>query len=76
MCVFFALSMAHPNAEEIEVDGFVLPEYRTGKSSPLSDSAIATFKILMSLRRKGMGYDKTQVGRVLDARPLTDSDFT
>ena len=76
VCVFFALSMAHPNAEEIEVDGFVLPEYRTGKSSPLSDSAIATFKILMSLRRKGMGYDKTQVGRVLDARPLTDSDFT
>ena len=75
VCVLFALSMAHPDAEEIGVDGFVLPQYRTGKSSPLSVSAIATFKILMSLRRKGMGYDKTQLGRVLDARPLKDSDF-
>jgi hypothetical protein len=74
-CVLFALSMAHPDAKEIEVDGFVLPPYRTGKSSPLSVSMIATFKRLISLRRKGMGYDQTQVGRVLDARPLKDSDF-
>jgi hypothetical protein len=76
VCVLFALSMAHPDAKEIEVDGFVQPSKRTGKSSPLPASVIATFKRLMSLRRKGMGYDKTQVGRVLDARPLKDSDFT
>ena len=76
VCVLFALSMAHPDAEEIGVDGFVLPQYRTGKSSPLSVSVIKTFKRLISLRRKGMGYDKTQLGRVLDARPLQDSDFT
>ena len=76
VCVLFALSMAHPNAKEIEVDGFVRPSYRTGKGSPLSVSVIATFKKLMSLRRKGMGFDKTHVGRVLDARPLKDSDFT
>jgi hypothetical protein len=76
VCVLFALSMAHPDAKEIEVDGFVRPSFRTGKNSPLSTSVIAIFKRLMSLRRKGMGYDKTQVGRVLDARPLKDSDFT
>ena len=75
VCVLFALSMAHPDAKEIEVDGFVLPPYRTGKSSPLSVSVIATFKRLISLRRKRMGYDQTPVGRVLDARPLKDSDF-
>ena len=75
VCVLFALSMAHPDAEEIEVDGFVHPSYRTGASSPLSASAIATFKRLTGLRRKGMSYDKTHLGRVLDARPLIDSEF-
>jgi len=76
VCVLFALSMAHPHAKEVEVDGFVRPWNRTGKSSPLSESVIATFKKLIGLRRKGMGYDKTQVGRVLDASRLKDSDFT
>ena len=76
VCVLFALKMAHLGAKEIDPDGFVPPGNRTGKSSPLSVSVIATFKRLMNLRRKGMGYDKTQVGRVLDARLLEDSDFT
>ena len=77
MCsVLFALSMTHPYAEEIGVDGFILPAYRTGKTSPLSVSEIAIFKRLISLRRKGMGYDKTHVGRVLDAHPSKDSDVT
>ena len=75
VCVLFALSMAHPDAEEIEVDGFVHPSYRTGASSPLSTSVIATFKKLTGLRRKGMGYDRTHLGRILDARPLIDSEF-
>jgi hypothetical protein len=71
VCGLFALSMAHPDAKEIEVDGFVKPQYRTGASSPLSVSVITTFKKLTGLRRKGMGYDKTHLGRVLDARPLS-----
>ena len=72
VCVLFGLHMAHPGAEKIEVDGFVRVEYRTGESSPLSASVISTFKILTGLRRKGMGYDKTHLGRVLDARPLSN----
>jgi hypothetical protein len=75
VCALFALSMAHPDAKEIEVDGFVTPQYRTGASSPLSASEITTFKKLIGLRRKGMGYDKTHLGRVLDARPLSDSEL-
>jgi hypothetical protein len=75
VCVLFALSMAHPDAEEVGVDGFVPPPYRTGKGSPLSVSVIATFKRLISLRRNGMSYDQTQIGRVLGALPLMDSDF-
>ncbi len=74
VCVLFALHMAHPGAEKIEVDGFVQLPHRTGANSPLSTSVIATFKELTGLRRKGMGYDKTHLGRVLDARSLS-SEF-
>ncbi len=74
MCVLFALHMAHSDAMQIEVDGFVRPAHRTGESSPFPVSVIATFKRLTGLRRKGMGYDKTHLGRVLDARSLS-SEF-
>jgi hypothetical protein len=71
VCVLLALHMAHPGAEQIEVDGFVLPAYRTGERSPFDTSKIALFKTLIGLRRKGIGYGSTDIGRVLDARPLS-----
>ena len=71
VCALFALHMAPPGAEKIEVDGFVRVEFRTGASSPLSNSMIATFKELTGLRRKGMGYDRTHLGQILDARFLS-----
>ncbi|KAI9432129.1 hypothetical protein H4582DRAFT_1999398 [Lactarius indigo] len=70
VCVLLGLHMAHPGAAQIEVDGFVLPAHRTGEESPFTTSAIATFKKLTGLRRKGMGYGGTDLGRVLNARPL------
>jgi hypothetical protein len=69
-CVLLGMHMAHPGAKQIEVDGFVLPAHRTGEASPFSTSPIATFKQLMGLRRKGMGYGGTDLGRVLNGRPL------
>ncbi len=76
LCVLLALHMAHPGAKHIEVDGFVPRAYRTDRTrrSPLTTSAIATFKKLTALRRKGMGFGGTDLGRVLDARPLS-SEF-
>jgi hypothetical protein len=74
VCVLLALHMAHPGAERIEVDGFVLPGYRTGERSPFDSSKIGLFKELIGLRRKGAGYGGTDLGRVLDARPLS-SEF-
>ncbi|KAH9062248.1 hypothetical protein EDB87DRAFT_329798 [Lactarius vividus] len=71
VCVLLALHMAHPGAEGMEVDGFVPPAYRTDQSSPLTTSAIAMLKRLTGLRTKGMGFGGTDLGRVLDARPLT-----
>src|SRR6266702_980735 len=76
LSVLLALHMAHPGAKHIEVDGFVPRAYRTDRTrrSPLTTSAIATFKKLTALRRKGMGFGGTDLGRVLDARPLS-SEF-
>jgi hypothetical protein len=74
VCVLLALHMAHPGAKEIEVDGFVPPAYRTGERSPFDRSKIGLFKELIGLRRKGMGFSGTDLGRVLDARPLS-SEF-
>ncbi|KAH9038807.1 hypothetical protein EDB85DRAFT_392096 [Lactarius pseudohatsudake] len=71
VCELLALHMAHPGAKHVEVDGFVPPAHRTGESSPFSVSAISMFKTLTGLRRKGMGFGGTDLGRVLDARPLS-----
>jgi hypothetical protein len=69
-CALLALHMAHPGAKRIEVDGFVAPKYRTGERSPFDKNKIELFRRLIELRRKGMGYGGTHVGRVLDGRPL------
>src|SRR6266702_3917740 len=74
VCVLLALHMAHPGAKRVDVDGFVPLAHRTGESSPFSVSAISLFKKLTGLRRKGMGFSGTDIGRVLDARPLS-SEF-
>ncbi|KAI0275472.1 hypothetical protein BC834DRAFT_853041 [Gloeopeniophorella convolvens] len=74
-CALLALHMAHPGAKYIEVDGFVPPEYRTGEESPFDTSKLAVFKTLVRLRRKGMGFAASHLGRVLDARPLGSDDF-
>ncbi|KAI9510762.1 hypothetical protein F5148DRAFT_1274598 [Russula earlei] len=71
VCVLLALFMAHPGAEFTEVDGFVLPAYRTGENSPFKQSKISILKELISLRRKGMGYHRTHLGQILNANPLS-----
>jgi hypothetical protein len=71
LCELLALTMAHPGAKYNEVDGFVPPKDRTGGVSPFGTSKIQQLKKLIGLRRKGMGYDKTHVGQVLNARPLS-----
>jgi hypothetical protein len=72
MCVLLALSMAHQDAEKVEMDGFVLPAYRTGKNSPFAKSQIPVLKKLMRLRRKGMDYHRTHMGQILNGKPLSD----
>jgi hypothetical protein len=72
VCLLFALSMAHPGAKYCEVDGFVPPSHRTGGNSPFKISKIAILKTLVALRRKGMGYNRTHLGQILNANPLSE----
>jgi hypothetical protein len=76
VCVILALSMAHPGAEHCEIDGFVPPMYRTGGSSPFAKSKITILKTLVGLRRKGMGYNRTHLGQILNANPLGEETLS
>jgi hypothetical protein len=66
-----SLSMAHPGAKYCEIDGFVPRKHRTGPSSPFEKSKIDILRISISLRRKGMGYNRTHLGQILNASPLS-----
>jgi len=61
-----------------ESDGFVKPEKRRGemkKICKLTSSPLPFLKDLVSLRRKGMGYQSTHLGKVLHGRLLKREDF-
>jgi len=61
-----------------ESDGFVKPENRRGEMKnicKLTSSPLSFLKDLVSLRRKGMGYQSTHIGRVLHGRLLRREDF-
>jgi hypothetical protein len=76
VCVLLALSRAHPGAERVELDGFVLPAYRTGKSSPFAKSRIPTLKKLIELRQKGKEYHRTHLGQILSGKPLSEETLS
>jgi hypothetical protein len=76
VCVLLALSMVHPDAEHSELDGFVLPKYRTGRSSPFARSRIPILKILIGLRQKGKGYHLTHLGQILNGKPLSEETLS
>jgi hypothetical protein len=76
VCALLALSMAHPGAKYCEIDGFVPPRHRTGPISPFATSKMDILKVLISLRRKGMGYNRTHLGQVLNASPLSEETLS
>ncbi|OBZ77704.1 hypothetical protein A0H81_01998 [Grifola frondosa] len=63
---------------KIQSDGFILPKDRPTEIkalSPFKTTPLPFLKELLGLRRKGMRYSDTHVGKVLRARLLTDADF-
>jgi len=66
---------------EVQSDGFIRPQDRPDAADypdypdSFGQSPIPTLKALFSIRRKGMGYLPTHIGKLLSARPLTNEDF-
>ncbi|KAG6915979.1 hypothetical protein DXG01_009031 [Tephrocybe rancida] len=78
LCRLLGLVGAEPGPRNWDSDGFVKPEDRTGAMKELCQmnvSPVIFLKELFSLRRKGMGYVSTHMGKVLNAKPLGAKDF-
>ncbi|KAG1750414.1 uncharacterized protein EDB91DRAFT_1243991 [Suillus paluster] len=81
LCRFLGIYTADledQGAFEIQSDGFIRPEDRPPAAdypNTFQQSPIPMLKALFSMRRKGMGYLPTHIGKLLGARRLTNEDF-
>ena len=77
LCVY-ARDLQDEEGIEVGCDGFILPDSRprhlqsvdTFQTSPLD-----SLRKLMGLRRKGMRFGPTHMGKLLDGRLLSEDDF-
>jgi hypothetical protein len=79
LCNFIGLySSETPRDTVVQSDGFIKPEDRQRGLQPpcqFTESPVPFLRELIGLRRKGMSYSSTHVGKILHARNLTHDDF-
>ncbi|EIW76857.1 hypothetical protein CONPUDRAFT_130199 [Coniophora puteana RWD-64-598 SS2] len=59
-------------------DGFVQPSQRPPgirSETPFTRTPILALAELMNIRRKGMSFDETHIGKIINARPVSQQDF-
>ncbi|KAG1873801.1 hypothetical protein F4604DRAFT_1765091 [Suillus subluteus] len=74
----YTADLKYQGTFEIQSDGFIKPEHRPRAANSLDtfqQSPIPMLKALFGIRRKGMGYLPTHIGKLLSARRLTGEDF-
>ena len=82
VCRFLGLGF-RPPYEQIQVasDGFISPTSRSGfdalmqSACPFTNSPVEFLRILMALRRKGQGFQRSHLGRMLHGELLSREDF-
>lgn len=77
LCTFLGL-YTQAGDREVELDGFIKPEHRPSDlepHSPFTESPVDFLKDLIALRRKGMGFMRTDLGKILRARLLQQDVF-
>ncbi|KAF9221820.1 hypothetical protein BS17DRAFT_710204 [Gyrodon lividus] len=77
LCIY-ARDLEHDGDFEVQSDGFIKPEDRPPNaraSGSFLESPVASLKNLFGIRRKGMPYAPTHMGKILDGRFLTEEDF-
>ncbi|THH04618.1 hypothetical protein EW146_g10133, partial [Bondarzewia mesenterica] len=84
LCAFLGLYTKMPKdssdtgQSRIQSDGFIKPEDRPVGGQAVchfDKSPVGPLKALIGLRRKGMSYLATHLGKILHARLLTEEDF-
>ncbi|GBE85332.1 hypothetical protein SCP_0705190 [Sparassis crispa] len=79
LCVYLGICAEEPpEGARVQVDGFIEPQDRIEPMKslcPFSKSPIPLVKELIGLRRKGMGYRSTHMGKVLRSGFLTSKYF-
>ncbi|KAH7924414.1 hypothetical protein BV22DRAFT_1013320 [Leucogyrophana mollusca] len=88
LCGFLGVFAGDPELKDKVVtqsDGFIKPEHRVVISnlpqlrdrpaSPFQKSPLSSLNTLISIRRKGMAYLPTHLGKLLHGRLLTEGDF-
>ena len=77
LCVY-ARDLQGEEGIEVACDGFISPNTRPRhlrKAYPFQTSPLDSLRILMGLRRKGMRFAPTHMGKLLDGRLLSEDDF-
>lgn len=78
LCNFLGLYTQAGDGMGIELDGFIKPQHRSNDlepRSPFQESPVEFLKDLLGLRRKGMSFTGTDIGKILHARLLRREDF-
>lgn len=78
LCLLLGISSRANEGEVMGSDRFVPMGSRSGEMAAaclFEESPIPLLKKLFGLRRKGMGYQATHLGKVLNARLLSRDDF-
>lgn len=71
-------TIAAEDLPEVQGDGFIAPQHRTGQMLRLcqfKESPLPFIGEILGLRRKGASYHPTHLGKVLSVSPLTADDF-
>ncbi|KAI6138903.1 hypothetical protein BKA82DRAFT_4459887 [Pisolithus tinctorius] len=77
LCVY-AKDLADEGDLEVECDGFILPAHRPRKAQSIGSFQRSPLPFLLyvtDLRRKGMNFVATHMGKILDGRLLEEKDF-
>ncbi|KIK92145.1 hypothetical protein PAXRUDRAFT_147949 [Paxillus rubicundulus Ve08.2h10] len=77
LCIY-AKDLQDEDDIEVQCDGFIAPQHRpllAQSNKSFQCTPLPSLKALVGLRRKGMSYAPTHMGKILEGRPLTERDF-
>jgi hypothetical protein len=82
VCQFLGLCYQEPpTSVQVQRDNFVLPSSRAAfdptmqEVCPFKESPVAYMKMIITMRRKGLNFESSHMGKILNGDLLTPRDF-